>query len=876
MKFLRRLRALFRKETLDREMSDEMRCHLDLQAEANLAAGMSPDEARHAAQRGFGGVEQIKETVRDQRGVPWLEHLLNDLRHASRQLLRSPGFSAITILTVALGIGACTALFSVVNGVLLKPLNYPRSNEIAFVNENIASKPSSFLPLAAGVYLDWAREQTVFEHFAAAGPRFYNIATKGPAINVGGAGVTADFLGVFGAQPLLGRTFLPEEETPGKSHVAVLSSRLWQSQFGGRSTVLNETISLNNESYAIIGVVADKAVPWNAAVFTPIAFSPADHLDYGGHGWTAVGLLKPGVSVAQAQAELNLISSRMSARTSDYEKGRGAVLTTILEATVSDVRLQLLVLLGAVGLLLLIACVNVASLLLARANARQREIAVRAALGASRGRIMQQFLCESLLIAVAGGAVGVLIARGTMTALVLFARHFIPRTEEIALNGTVLAVIGGTMLLAGFGFGLVPGFQATRGDMIESLKDGGRGASGGLKRQRVRASLVVVEIALALMLLAGTGLLVRSLLAMQQADQGFKYRDVYSDLFTLGSAKNYPPAKLNAFTAEAVTRISALPDIAAVAFATGVPMGGNVKGLLITADPKPDLPISSLESANAVAITSDYFKVMSIPLLAGREFDARDITGAPPVVIINQQLAKKYFPNRDPIGQRLMILTMANKPDVWREVVGVVGDVKVGGPQSPIGPQVYESFAQRPETNLTLILRAKGPAPALNSEIRDLLHTLEPSLPPQTIYSYDATIAYSWVRQRFSLILFTLFAGVALVLAAIGIYGVMAYAVTQRTNEIGIRMALGAQRRDILQLVLGGGARIVVTGLLIGTAGALAGAKLLGALLYNTSPYDPVTFLAIALLLAAVALLACWLPARRATKVDPMIALRCE
>ena len=872
--FRSRLLRLFRRGKLESDMAEEMRWHLENEAATQRAQGLGADEAQAAALRQFGGVDQIKELVRAQRGMPVLEHLVQDLRQALRQLRKAPGFATFSILSVAIGIGSCTALFSIVDSVLLRPLDFPQSERIMLLNETDSLNGAAIDSVTPGVYLDWLKQTTVFENIAAGHGRSYHAMVAGRATSIGAQCITPNYFSVFGIEPILGRVFRPDEATAGKQHVVILSYRCWQKQFGGRDNVIDETLELDGQAFTIVGVMPDNLI-WNPLVFTPAVFSAADRADYGSHSLLSIGRLKPGVSVKRARSEMDLVSAGIAHEHPDTNKGHGAHVTPILEAMTSNVRMQLLVLLGAVGLVLLIACVNVANLLLARANSRQKEIAVRAALGASRGRIVQQFLCESFLIALAGGTLGVLTALGSMGVLVRFAGQLVPRAKEISLNGTACATACGLMLLAGFGCGLVPALQAIRGDMTEALKEAGRNASSGRKRQGLRAALVMAEIALALILLAGAGLLARSLLAMQEADQGFKTRNLYVYNLTLTGPKYDPSTKTAAFVDEAISRIAALPQVHSVAFSHGLPSMG-IDGLLFATAAQSAVAASSLPDANAYAITPDYFKAMSIPLVRGRRFTSQDAAGVSPVVIINQNLAQKYFPNVDPVGKRLMVLTMANTPDVWREIVGVVGDVRAYGPQSTIGPQLYEPLAQHPSGDLSLVVRAQEPASALPGAVRDVIHSLDPNLPFGTIYPYDRQIESYWSKQRFSLILFSLFSGVALLLSGIGVYGVIAYSVNQRTNEIGIRMALGAQSGDVLRLILGTGAKILALGLLIGAAGSLAATRLLQSLLFATSPYDPLTFLAVGGLLGFVALLACWFPARQATKVDPMTALRCE
>jgi putative ABC transport system permease protein len=865
--------SLFRKDRVERELDRELRFHLEQQIRDHTAAGMTPDEARRAAAMEFGGLEQMKEQCRDARPSALVDQLLQDLRYGARQLRQAPGFAVTAICTIAIGIGACTALFSVVNGVLFRPLRFSEPGNIVTLLE---TRPPNRQQIGAApaAYLDWQAQCTAFSHLAAHNSRSYTLRLDDRMTNVPATGFTADYLAVLGVEPILGRSFLPDETAPGKDHVALLSYGAWQSRYGGKLDVLNQTIALNNEPYTIVGVLPDRDLMWNGYVYVPLVFDASARTDYGSHGsFGVIARLKPGVSVTEAQADLDVVSDRIARAHRDSNLGHGAHVERLLDAITSDVRLQLLVLLGAVGFVLLIACVNVASLLLARASARQREIAVRAALGASRGRIVRQFLAESLLVCVVGGALGTLIAYGSIGAIARFVSAYVPRTQEITLDGTVLTLSLGLMLLAALGVGLLPALQFTRGDLADPLKDGGRGSSSG--RQRLRSSLVVLEIALATMLLAGTGLLARSLSALQRADQGFNARDVYVGRVGVTGPKYNSGAKVMAFWDDLVTRVAALPNVATVALSNILPSIGG-RGLLFHVVGTPEVPVKDAPHTVAYIVSPDYFKALGVPLLRGRGFTPQDRRGAPRVVIINQELARRHFPGTDPIGQQLMIMTMADTPDANREIIGVVGDVRPDGPQSQIGAQVYEPLAQLPQGNAAVIVKATGPAPALPAAVGDVLKQLDPDLPYRAMRPYESAIAGSWFRQRFSMILFMVFSGIALLLAAIGIYGVMSYAVSQRAHEIGIRMALGARAGDVLSLVFQNGARIVALGLAVGIAGSLVFARVLQTLLFNTSPADPLNLAVVVIVLAVVALLACALPARRATKVNPIVALRSE
>ncbi|MEO6876180.1 MAG: ABC transporter permease [Opitutaceae bacterium] len=808
----------------------------------------------------------------------WLEQFGQDVRYGLRQLIKAPGFASISILTIALGIGACTALFSVVNKVVLHPLDYPEPDRIVAVTESLLPK-APYVQVTPGVYQEWLGQQSVFEELDASSGQGVKLAQGDRFLQTFAIQVTANFFSVYRLKAEKGRLFLPEEMKAGKDKVVILSHGLWTDQFGGRDAAIGETLRLDDQTYTIIGVVTDTQRQGVYVYLPNVAAGEAQ--DFKSRSLWLEGRLKPGVSFEQAQQEMKLLMSRTALAHPNTDKDYGVAVVREMDFWISGVDKQLYALLGAVGFLLIIACVNVASLLLARANARQKEIAVRAALGASRGRIVRQFLCESLLIAVCGGILGILLAYAAMHPLVDLARHFMPHTERIAVDGTVLAVMCTVMLLAGLGCGLIPALQATRGDLIGAIKDGSHNSSGSRERLRVRNALVILEVSVALILLVSTGLLVRSLRAMQTFDQGLRTENVWDNQFVLNSQQRYNnPEKILAFTHTLMERVAGLPDVEGAALTIGLPMdlGRNrvqQRTFLLEGGHPPTSPTDPGLTTDRYAVTADYFKVMSIPVIRGRVFTRQDTATTAHYVVVNREMVKRHFADKDPIGQHLRLLD-DKAPETWSEIIGVVGDVKPRGPASDTQPQVYQAFEQYPQQLMTIVLKAKPAAPGLAVAVRDIIHALDKDIRFETLYELQGTIQYSWVQQRFNMILFTLLSVIALILAAIGIYGVMAYSVTQRTSEIGIRMALGAQPRDVLRLILLSGARVVGLGLLIGTAGALATTRLISVLLFNTSPYDPVSFIGIILLLSAIALLACWIPARRATKVNPIVALRSE
>ncbi len=876
---LRKLRALFKRQQLDADMAEEMQHHIELQIEENLASGMSPAEARLTAQRQFGHVEGIKETCRDQRGWMWIHDIFQDLRYGIRQLKKAPGFAAITILTIALGIGASTAMFSIVNRMILHPFDYEEPEDIVLVRA-IQLPEKTEVMISPGTYHEWLRQSSSFESLSVIQGAISELVQGDRVIRLFTPSVTANYFSVYRIKPILGRLFLPQEMQPGKDSVAIISDGLWQTRYGGREEVLGESIRLNERTYTIVGVIHDPHRK-GKYVNTPNTFASEDK-NFSDRRLLPQARLKPGVSLEQAQREMDLIAQRANLEHPESETKYGIKVTRATDSWVEhfDLKAQLFTLLGAVGLLLVIACVNVASLLLARANVRQQEIAMRAALGASRRRLIRQFLGESLLISIIGGLLGILIAYASMEPLVFLASKFMRNAELIAVDGQVLFTMCSVMLVSGLGFGLVPALQATRGDLIGSIKEGSHNVSGGRDRQRVRNALVILEISLALVLLVSSGLMVRSLRAMQTFDQGVRTENVFGSSISLNFENRYQtPESIVSFTDSALERIQARHDVKFAAFTVGLPMdlgqgGVQQRNFILEGGYEPTAPTEVQLSTDRYAVTPDYFKVMSIPLIRGRVFTAHDNTNSARVIVINREMVSRHFSDKDPIGQRIRLLDPG--PEIWSEIIGVVGDVKPRGPQSPTDPQVYQVFNQEPYRLMTLEILAKGPAPGLATGVRDIISDLDKGIDLKTLYPFQATIAYSWTKQRFNMILFTLFSAIALILAAIGIYGVISYSVTQRTHEIGIRMALGARPNSVMRLILISGAKLIGLGVLIGTAGALASTRLISSLLFNVSPYDPVSFVVIILLLTAIALLACWIPARRATKVDPMIALRSE
>ncbi|MEY2508474.1 MAG: hypothetical protein QOH01_2803 [Verrucomicrobiota bacterium] len=800
--------------------------------------------------------------------------MLNDLRYALRQLIKAPSFTAVAIITLALGIGACTAIFSVVNVVLLRPLNYPQPDRIVSIREtNLPQFPE--FSVAPPNYLDWEKQTKSYEYLAAYSGTRVNLTGNGEPQQLLALKATAHYFDVYGDKPFLGRLLLPEEDAPGKNHVVVLSYGFWQRVFGGDHAVVGRSIELNGEPYTVVGVAApplgqsSKVEAW-----IPMAFKPEETANdaRGGHYINVVGRLRSGVTVAQAKAELELLATQLARQYPDSNKGWGIFMMPIQDAIVRDVKPVLYTLLGAVACVLLIACANLANLLLARATARSREISIRAALGAGRARLVRQFLTESVVLAVCGGVAGVILARWGLDALLALAPSSLPRMSEIHLDSGVLLFSLALSVVTGVVFGIAPALLAARSDVNEALKQGTRGSTEGGVRGRLRSALVVIEVTFALVLLGGAGLLARSFIQLANVDPGFIPENATLLQLSLPQKKYSKPEQQTAFADALLERLKNLPGVQAVGVTHSMPLVGDYV-LSFNIEGRPHIDPADLPSTNYYTVTPDYFRAMGIRLVRGRVFTPQDDAKAARVAIINETMARQFFPNEDPIGKRINI---TNGPDAWREIIGIVGDIKQYGVDKATSAQAYEPFAQVPFSSLNVVIRTKGSPAALLGSLRPAVYAIDKDQPVGIIRPLEEIMAESIARQRFAMLLLTVFSGVALVIAAVGIYGVMAYNVVQRTGEFGIRMALGAQQGDVLRLVFVQGGKLIGLGLLIGLLATLAASRAMGSMLFNTSAYDPLTLGTITVVLAAVALVACFFPASRATKVNPIDALRAE
>ena len=798
--------------------------------------------------------------------------LVQDLRYAVRMLLKNPGFAVVAIIALALGIGANTAIFSVVNTVLLRSLPYDDPAGLITIKENKLPQFPEF-SISPGNFISWRNQNTSFEQLSAINFAAYNLAAgDGEPERLRAARVSAGLFEMLGVTPVQGRAFTNEEDQPGHDNVVLISSSLWKRRFGNDPNVVGQSVTLSASSYTIIGIMpaAFQFPDRDTDLWTPIAFSAGQAEQHGGHFLRAVGRLKHNVTVQQADTELKAIAAQLAEQYPNSNAGWSTNVFPLQEYEVRDIKSGLIFLLGAVALVLLIACANVANLLLARSSARQKEMAIRSALGASRWRVVRQLLTESILLALVGGAVGVLLAFWGMGSLLALAPEDLPRVKDVALDARVLGFAFLLTLLTGIIFGLVPALQASIPNLNETLKEGGRGTTGG--HHRVRGSLVIGEVALALILLVCSGLLIRSFIRLQQVNPGFNPNNAIAVNIGLPGKKYPNEDQYLAFFARLIETTSALPGVVAAGVTQSLPiqsdyvLGFNIQG-------RPPDPPGEDKSTNYYAVTPDYFKAMGIRLVRGRLFTEQDRKDAPRVAVINETMARTYFADEDPIGKAINV---TNGPETFREIVGVVADVKQYGLAQPTTFQTYEPYLQHPFSSVTFVVRTEGSPTPLVGAIRSQVLGLDKEQPVSRIRTLDQIIAGSVEQQQFLMLLLGVLAAIALILAAVGLYGVMSYAVNQRTHEIGIRMALGANTGSVLRLIVGQGMMLALIGVAIGLAGAFAATRLMSKLVFSISTTDPLTFVGISGLLAGVALVACLAPAHRATQVDPMDALRHE
>jgi putative ABC transport system permease protein len=867
-----------RKQRQEDELARELRNHLDLEAEERQAAGAAAEEARYAAQRALGNETRVKEEVRAMWSWTKVETFGKDLRFAARMLLKNPGFTTVAILTLGLGIGANTAIFTVVNGLMIKPLPYKDADRIVYPATVFQRSNTDRGSVSYADIVDWKAQKDLFAAVAVLRRSNFDITDGDQPERIRGVASDRDYFRVFTDAPLLGRVFGAEEDMPKANNVVVLSEKLWMRRFGGDRNVLGQTIDIGGEAHKIIGVMPKHATfPDEAEIFKPIAFPStpdADLLRRDNHMFSAVARLNPGVSVDQAQAKLTGLAARIAQENANRAR-TGWKVHALRDYIIGPAMSRMLwVLLGAVVLVLLIACVNVANLLLARGAVRQRELAIRTALGASWQRLTTQFLVESSVLAFAGGALGILIGYAGALALVRYAPEGVPRLDFVSVDLTVLAFTVGLCLLTAIVFGLAPVLQATRTAPADRIREGGRSGSDGVRSARVRSCLVGAELALAVILLAGAGLLVRSFMSLQSVDPGFDTKNVLTMQVGLPRSRYAPPSVAQTFE-QISAAIRSIPGVTSVATTSSLPLGGGgfYLGRVFLTTGQPEPPASKDTQAHWSVMQPGYLDTLGVRVIAGRGFNRSDTADSNPVILISQAMAKEMFPNESPLGRRIRSWRDENK---YREIVGVVADVRYGGLGAEVPNNVYIPHPQDPWSSQVLVVRTDGDPRSILRSVQSAVWAQDRKLAISEVKTMDTIVATELARPRFAMFLLAVFAATALAMAAIGIYGLMSYTVAQQTREIGIRMALGALHGDILKRVAKRALVLALVGVGLGVAGALALTRLMSALLFGVSPTDAGAFTASAAILILVAVIASYVPARRASRVDPLVALRYE
>jgi putative ABC transport system permease protein len=881
------LRAMLHRARAERDLDEELRFHVERQTEQNLCLGMKPEEARVAARKAFGGMEQTKERSRDARGLRWIDEPRQDLRYGARMLWKRPGFTFIAVLTLALGIGACTAIFSVVQTVLLRPLPYAEQEQLVILwkHDTVANNP--FVELALAEIDDWREQSRSFTGLAALPTTVYGygylLTGRGDAVQLESAKVSGSLFSLLGAQPAYGRVFNENDDQLNGPKVVILSDRIWRERFNADPNIIGQSITLTEGGYTVVGVMpATFEFPKGVDLWLPIktVTNAALAQNRGASFLWAVGRLKPGATIPQAETELNAIISRLAANYPETKAaGHRVVITPLAAHLFGDARPALWLLLAATGMLLLIATANIANLTLARATARRREFAVRAALGAGRFRLVRQLLSESLILALGGGAGGMLMAHWLIKLLVRVAPADIPRIEEVGLNLTVLLFSLIVTLLAGILFGLVPALTVSQINVNQTLSEGGSKISGERSGLRTRSTLVIAEVAVTVVLLIGAMLILRSYLNLSNLDLGFDPHNVLTMHLRVQGSRYASLEARREFYQQLIERLEARPGIVAASAVLIRPLEGTAGwDTPFMLEGQSEAEAQKNRVPNFEAVTPHYFRTFGIPIKAGREFTEYDTDKASRAVIINETMARTLFgPGVDPLGKRLRLaLRLGTEADrhPWLTIVGVAGDVRHRGLQD-LRFDLYIPFGQWPSAWVNhFAVRTTADPSAMLATVRREVAALDSTQAVTLVATMDQLVATNLARPRFSAVLLNWLSGLALLLAAVGIYGVLAVSVTQRRGEFGVRLALGAQRSDILRLVIGHGMRVVAIGLTLGLLASFTLSWLMKRLLFGVSAYDPATFALIAVLLIAVALLACWLPARRATKVDPMVALR--
>jgi putative ABC transport system permease protein len=878
----RRLLSLLRRRRHEREMEAEMRFHLEMQIEQNLASGMAAEEARYTARRQFGNQTWLKEVSREMWSLNSIETLIQDLRYGVRMLLKNPGFTLIALITLALGIGANTAIFSVINAVLMRPLPYQNPAELVLIRSLNKTDGAQMHSISYTDFQDWKAQNSVFADLATFRPHSFSLEVGNDLEQINAAMVSANFFALLGVNAHRGRTFLPAEDAPAGGRVSILSYAQWQNRFGADEKLIGKQIKLSDELYTVIGILPpDFKFPFGleqAEIWTTNAHFPSGFKTRGARNFQALARLKPGVSLASAQAEMAGIAARIEQDNPGTNRNLSIALVGMRDLLTKDIRATLWLLFGTVGFVLLIACANVANLFLARALARQKELAVRTALGAGRWRIVRQLLTESMLLSLTGGAIGVLLAAWGVPLLLTLSPPNLPRINAVGLNAQVLGFTFVVAVMTGVFFGLAPAWKVARPsapDLNALLKEGvRRSASAGGKW--LRSALVISEIAIALLLLIGAGLLINSFIRLNRVELGFNpYHALIARLYLPGEKYRSGEERID-FVRRAQNEIKSLPGARSVSFASSLPFDGEItssfkiKGRELPENAEPQM-------AGLIFVMPDYFATMGMRILRGRAFTEADNARGAGAVIVNEAFVRQYFPQGNPLGQR--VSQFANlTPDAPKEyeIVGIINDVRGAALDQEPEPEIFAPYLQVPQYFGALMIRTEREALHLATSVRQRIRNLDAAQTVSRMNSIENQIADSILPQRFNLLLLSIFAIVGLSLTLVGIYGLMSYHVTSGVHEIGVRIAIGAQGRDILRLVIGQGMKLALIGIALGIGAALALTRLLKTMLFGVSPADPATFLAIVSLLMFVAFLACWFPARQATKVDPMVALRID
>jgi putative ABC transport system permease protein len=882
MSLIARFRAMLQSRRLDEDLDRELRSHVEMRSEDSVAAGMSPDEARHDAQRRFGNTGLYKEDTRAVDIFSWLDTAARDVIYARRTLRRNPGFAAVAILTLGLGIGANTAIFSVVNAVLLKPLPYPDTERLVSITQTDMKTQAKGIFVSFTKFNQIREESRVLESLAAYFTLNLSFNTLGEPESIPGARASLDFFRILGVIPARGRSFLAQEEQPGGADVAIVSDGFWHSHFGGDESLLGRTITLDGKNVTVIGILPKtfqfpiqfpEPDIWQPRIFETNALLP-EQVRSGAGFLSVIGKLRPGQSLGSQQAELKSIDAHYRAQFGSFADANRFALASVFleESLVGGIRPSLLVLLAAVAFVLLIACANVANLLLARATVREREIAIRNALGATRGRLARQFLTESLCLSFGGGVLGVLMTFLLLPALRTLNPTALPRLSQAAVDTPVLLFSIFLCFVTGMVFGIVPSLQASRKVIQSALQEGSRGSSQGGQRGKFRATLVVAELAIALVLMTGAGLLIESFARLVHVDPGLTAHGLMTFPLSLPPNRYAKPEQQAEFYQQLLDKVRTVPGVEAAGVTTYLPLGGGARFIFVCPEGHDCQGIGKDPVIALRQVSTGYFEAARTPLRRGRIFAETDNAKGVPVVIVNETAAKRYWPNQDPIGKRI-----ANSRDkIQREVVGVVADVKFFNLNAASQEEMYMPLAQNPYVNAALIVRSESNSQPLVAAVRAKISELDPTLPISGILSMEDVVANSVAQPRIIMQFVGVFAGFALLLAAIGIYGIMAYSVSQRKQEIGIRVAMGAHSSEVLRLVVGQGMRLTLLGVSAGVTASLLLTKLISSLLFGVHAIDPIAFTSAALILVGVALIACYVPARRAMRLDPIVVLRSE